>query len=88
MTVAQVRLGGISSWSISAKDLKAWGEEVVKEKAILAFNGKGETVPGDWCMFCKFKGQCKARSQYLKKIYEMHKEKEKNLYHWMNYQTS
>lgn len=77
LTVAQVRLGGISSWSISAKDLKAWGEEVVKEKAILAFNGKGETVPGDWCMFCKFKGQCKARSQYLKKIYEMHKEKEK-----------
>jgi len=77
LTVAQVRLGGISSWTVSVKDLKAWGDKKVKNKAKLAFNGKGDTNPGEWCMFCKFKGQCKARSKYLKDIYEMHKDKEK-----------
>lgn len=77
LTVAQVRLGGISSWSISAKDLESWGKYEVKDKAQLAFNGQGETNPGEWCMFCKFKGQCKARSEYLKDIYEMYKDKEK-----------
>lgn len=77
LTVAQVRLGGISSWTISTKDLIAWGENEVKSKARLAFDGKGDTNPGDWCMFCKFKSQCKARSQYLKNIYDSHKEKEK-----------
>lgn len=77
LTVAQVRLQGISSWTISAKELREWGEKVVKPKARLAFDGKGETNPGEWCMFCKFKSQCKARSKYLKDIYDMHKEKGK-----------
>ena len=77
LTVAQVRLQGISSWTVSAKDLREWGNMVVIPKARLAFDGKGETNPGDWCMFCKFKNQCKARSKYLTDLYEMHKEKEK-----------
>lgn len=77
LTVAQVRLQGMSSWSISIKDLLDWGEKVVKPKAFKAFNGKGEAVPGDWCMFCKFRNQCKARSSYLTKLYQDHKERDK-----------
>lgn len=77
LTVAQVRLGGISSWTLSTKKLEAWGEIEVKEKAQLAFNGKGEARAGEWCMFCKFKGQCKVRGKYLKDIYDKHKEKER-----------
>lgn len=77
LTVAQVRLGGISSWTISANALRDWGENEVKEKAKLAFDGKGETNPGDWCMFCKFKGQCKARSEYLKDLYDQYKDRDK-----------
>ena len=77
LTVAQVRLQGISSWTVSAKDLREWGNMVVIPKARLAFDGKGETNPGDWCMFCKFKNQCKARSKYLTDLYNLHKEKEK-----------
>lgn len=77
LTVAQVRLQGISSWTVSAKDLREWGNMVVKPRARLAFDGKGETTPGDWCMFCKFKNQCKARSKYLTDLYELYKEKDK-----------
>ncbi len=77
LTVAQVRLGGISSWTLSTKELEDWGENEVKDKAKLAFDGKGETNPGDWCMFCKFKGQCKARSEYLKDLYDLYKDRDK-----------
>lgn len=77
LTVAQVRLGGISSWTISADDLIKWGSEVVVPRARKAFEGKGSTNPGDWCMFCKFKGQCKARSDYLVNIYKVYEERDK-----------
>lgn len=77
LTVAQVRLQGIQSWTISTKALREWGENVVKPKARLAFDGEGGVNPGEWCMFCKFKSQCKARSEYLKAIYDRHKEADK-----------
>lgn len=77
LTVAQVRLQGISSWTISAKDLREWGESVVKPRALLAYEGKGEAIPGDWCRFCKFKGQCSARAEQLTNVYKQFKEKER-----------
>lgn len=77
LTVAQVRLQGISSWTVSAKDLREWGNMVVIPKARLAFDGKGETNPGEWCMFCKFKGQCKARADHMANIYKLYKERDK-----------
>lgn len=77
LTVAQVRLQGITSWTTTSADLKAWGDKIVRPKARLAFDGKGETNPGDWCMFCKFRNQCKARSEHLTALYDMYKEREK-----------
>ena len=60
MTIVQPRLDSISSWEMSAKDLNAWGEDIVKPKAELAYAGEGEQIPGEWCRFCKAKARCKA----------------------------
>lgn len=62
MTIAQVRLNNISSWTITASMLEEWAEEELKEKAKLAFKGKGEVIPGPWCTFCKVRNTCKARA--------------------------
>jgi Protein of unknown function (DUF2800) len=62
LTITQPRLDSISSWEISADDLRKWGEEVVKPAAIKAYAGKGEQVTGDHCKFCRASARCKAQA--------------------------
>jgi len=62
MTITQPRMDSISSWEISAEDLRQWGEEVVKPKAQIAYAGEGEQVTGEWCKFCKASPRCKAQA--------------------------
>lgn len=62
MTIVQPRLDNIATFTISKEELLAWGEEV-KPIAELAWQGKGRTVPGDWCKFCAHKYNCRP---YLK----------------------
>lgn len=70
MTIVQPRLDSISTETISVKDLLAWGEEV-KEKAKIAFAGKGEFCAGAHCRFCKARNTCRAHADYeLKNIKE------------------
>jgi len=62
LTITQPRMDSISSWEISAEDLRQWGEEVVKPKAQIAYAGGGEQVTGEWCKFCKASPRCKAQA--------------------------
>lgn len=59
MTIVQPRLENITTFEMSAADLRAWGESI-KPIAKMAFEGKGEQHPGDWCKFCRAKPVCKA----------------------------
>lgn len=70
--ICQPRNGGVSSWIISAADLRAWGEAYVKPKAQVAYEcySKGpagvtqdQLCPGDHCRFCLVNAECKARAQ-------------------------
>ncbi|WP_277301833.1 DUF2800 domain-containing protein [Veillonella caviae] len=62
MTIVQPRVNNISEFEMSATDLLAWGEEVVKPKAQEAYAEDGHTFEaGKWCGFCRAKQQCKAR---------------------------
>lgn len=70
MTIAQVRLNNISSWTITSKMLEEWAENELKEKAEIAYEGKGETVPGIWCTFCKVRNTCRARADMNLGLYE------------------
>jgi hypothetical protein len=74
LTIYQPRLGSISTWSISVAELKQWGETELREKARLAYDGEGELVAGDHCMFCKIKQRCRANAELQMKLaeYEFH----------------
>lgn len=67
LTIIQPRINNISSWQISAEELRQWAEEELRPKAQLAFNGEGELSAGDWCRFCAVKNQCR-------KLYEQQLE--------------
>jgi hypothetical protein len=60
MTIVQPRIGNVSSWELSVADLMQWAENVLKPKALIAYEGKGEEVPGAHCQFCKVRGRCAA----------------------------
>ena len=59
MSIIQPRLDNISTFECSHQELEDWGESI-KPTALLAFEGKGEQHPGDWCRFCRAKPVCKA----------------------------
>ena len=59
MTIIQPRLDNISIFECSRQELEDWGESI-RPTALLAFEGKGEQHPGDWCRFCRAKPVCKA----------------------------
>ena len=58
MSIIQPRLDNISTFECSRQELEDWGESI-KPTALLAFEGKGEQHPGDWCRFCRAKPVCR-----------------------------
>ena len=69
MTIVQPRLNNISEFTMTADELREWGESVVKPKAEAAISGKGEFEAGDWCRFCRAKQQCKTRYESNDSLY-------------------
>lgn len=63
MTIIQPRLENISTFECTVDELLDWGESYVRPRAKLAFEGKGEQAPGDWCRFCRARCVCKACAQ-------------------------
>lgn len=77
MTIIQPRIGNISSEEMSVEDLKAWGA-IAHQRALLAFEGKGEPVAGDHCRFCRCRTVCRTYADYmtapLKEAFKMPQE--------------
>ena len=63
MTIYQPRRENISTWTIPVEDLKAWAKNELIPKAKLAYEGKGDYIPGPWCTFCKAAVKCRARAE-------------------------
>lgn len=65
MSIFQPRLGEQSTVSVSADDLRAWGEEI-RPVALAALDTEGWFAPSEAaCRFCPAAGECKPRMQYL-----------------------
>lgn len=64
MTIYQPRIENVSTYTISAAELLTWGENELKPRAKIAFEGGGDFVPGDHCRFCRVKGKCKALATF------------------------
>lgn len=65
LSIVQPRIASeVSTWDVLIDDLLEWGE-LVKEKAALALEGKGEYHPTeDACRFCRARQVCRARADY------------------------
>jgi hypothetical protein len=68
MTIFQPRRENVSTWTVSVKELKCWAEEELRPKAVKAYNGEGEYIPGEWCTFCKAAVRCRARAEEKLKL--------------------
>lgn len=64
MTIYQPRLNSITHYELPAEELIRWGKTFVAPRAKKAFDGKGEYVAGEHCMFCRAKAMCKANAEY------------------------
>lgn len=66
--IYQPRIGNVSEWSITTKDLLAWGEWV-KGRAAACLDPDAERVPGDeQCTFCKAKATCPALQKHVESV--------------------
>ena len=68
MTIFQPRRENVSTWTVSVEELKCWAQEELKPKAVKAYNGEGEYIPGEWCTFCKAAVRCRARAEEKLKL--------------------
>lgn len=62
LAIVQPHAGGVKEWGLTVDELNHWGETVAKPAAELAWAGKGDYNPGEWCRFCKAKARCSARA--------------------------
>lgn len=63
MTIFQPRRENVSTWTVPVDELKDWAEDELKPKAVKAYNGEGEYIPGEWCTFCRAAVRCRARAE-------------------------
>jgi hypothetical protein len=61
--IYQPRIQNNSEFTILVKELLAWRKEI-EPLAQLAFDGEGEFVAGDHCLFCRAKATCRAIAEY------------------------
>lgn len=64
-TIVQPRLAHITTDGTTLEKLLEWAKYFVQQKAKKAWVGQGEFVPGDHCLWCRAKSQCKARADFL-----------------------
>lgn len=68
MTIFQPRRENVSTHTVFKESLYQWAEKVLKPAAVLAYNGKGEYVPGEHCQFCRAAVKCRARAEAKMKL--------------------
>lgn len=72
--IFQPRLDHVSTYEMYVDDLATWLAMVVKPSADMAWKGEGKQKPGEWCRFCRVKGNCKARAEQIKQMNERYKQ--------------
>ena len=68
MTIYQPRINNYSSWNIEMSELLKWGNNELKPKAILAYEGLGNYEAGKHCHFCKARNRCKEYANYCLEV--------------------
>ena len=63
MSIYQPRRENASTYTVFKESLYQWAEEVLVPTAKLAFEGGGDFVPGEHCLFCRAAVKCRARAE-------------------------
>ena len=63
MSIFQPRRENVSTWTITATELRKWAKTELVPRARAAYNGEGEYLPGDHCQFCRAAVKCRARAE-------------------------
>jgi len=69
-TIIQPRIENVVDETTDREELLTWAEEYIKPRAQLAWEGKGEFVPGDHCRFCAAKAVCAARAAQALHVFD------------------
>lgn len=75
MTIVQPRLDNIVTEVLSIDELRSWGDDYVKPRALLADKGEGEFCAGDHCGFCKARHTCRDRAEYYMELEKFESKK-------------
>lgn len=70
--IFQPRINNISDDQLTAAELLAWGEKVVKPIAQKAAKGKGTYKAGEHCKFCPHAGRCRTLTKTCTEYVETH----------------
>ena len=68
LSIYQPRRDNVDSWELGTEDLLKWAEDVLRPAAKLAYEGNGDFLAGDHCVFCKVKASCRKRAEYATEI--------------------
>lgn len=68
MTIYQPRRENVSTYTVFKESLYQWADEVLKPAALMAFEGKGDYIPGEHCQFCRAAVKCRARAEARMKL--------------------
>ncbi len=69
-TIIQPRLDSVTEETLTREALLDWAENEVVDRAKMAWEGKGEFLPGDHCRFCAAKAVCSARAAAAMQIFQ------------------
>lgn len=69
-TIIQPRLDSVTEETLDRSDLLEWADFEVVERAQMAWEGKGDFLPGDHCRFCAVKAVCSARAAAAMRIFD------------------
>lgn len=68
LTIFQPRLGNISTWTTTRKDLLTWADDVLRPAAKLALSGGGKLNAGPHCRFCPERASCRERVRWCLEV--------------------
>ena len=68
--IVQPHLNSVSHETCDCELLELWAQNTVRPAAELAYEGKGEFVPGEHCRFCAAKAVCAARAAEALKVFD------------------
>lgn len=69
-TIVQPRLDSVTEETLTREALLKWADDEVRDRAKLAWEGKGEFCAGDHCRFCVAKAVCSARAAEALNIFK------------------